>query len=181
MIGMKTRQAISREAYSDRNETLFLLGFKTYGAYMRSKLWRIVRQRALDIHGETCRRCSEPATQVHHASYLREVLIGEDVRGLVPVCAYCHRGTSRTPPASRARRVDRMKVRHLHDTNQRLAKKIDWTPGKREPGHSYCECGKMRKKNKLRCRTCDPAGTRRKGTPPKANRGWIRRSTKAVG
>jgi hypothetical protein len=180
-MSMAIRQALTREAYSDRNETLFLLGFKTYGAYLRSKLWKIVRQRALDIHGAECRRCGQPATQAHHASYLREVLIGEDVRGLVPVCAPCHKGASVTRRGSPARRIDRLRVRHLHDTNAKLAKKSD-PPLPREPvpGMSYCECGRQKRASHLECRACDRSVARKKRTQPKQNRGWIRRSTKAA-
>ena len=149
---MRIRQQITLEPYRDRNETLRLLGFATYAAYTRSKLWKIVRARALTINGATCRKCGGTATQAHHAVYTREVLTGEDVRGLVPICGWCHKHASTTARTSKARRRDLLTVRPLGDTNAWIAKPCRPKTGRRE---YWCECGKMRKKNHPRCRGCE--------------------------
>ena len=151
---MMVRQQTAREAYSDRNETLRLLGFQSYGSYTRSKLWKIIRERALDLNGRVCRKCKGTATQVHHGVYTRDTLTGEDVRGLVPVCGFCHRLGSTTPRGSKSRRVDRLRVRHLSDTNAFLMKH---KPRPERHGASWCECGQMRKHTHKRCRRCERA------------------------
>lgn len=159
MIGSEQRRKLANEPYADRNETLRLLGFPTYSAYSRSVLWKIVRQRALDVYGHICKACGAKATQVHHASYVREVLIGEDVRGLVPLCSRCHRIGSVTKQRSRERRQDHIEVRHLHETNleiQRRHRKL-WPLGgqKREPRKDcFCACGNQRKENRQKCLGC---------------------------
>jgi hypothetical protein len=151
LLGMRNRQTLAREPYSDRDETLRLLGFSGYTQYCRSRLWEIVRQRALDIHGAKCKKCGEPATQVHHAVYSREVLTGEDVRGLTPVCGGCHRAGSLPGRGTRDRKIDRIRVKHLHETNIFLAKA---SPRPHRGGY-WCECGQRRKRSHLKCRACE--------------------------
>lgn len=158
MIGRENRRRLACEPYSDRDETLRLIGFNTYSAYSRSRLWEIIRERALEIQGRRCRRCDRPATQVHHAVYSREVLIGEDIRGLVPLCAYCHKRASLTLRRSKGRLLDRIKVAHLHDTNAALL--IAPAPKGRRRAHICKLCGKLRKKNKPFCRPCMKAEQR---------------------
>lgn len=158
MIGMRNRQQLAREAYGDRDETLCLLGFKNYGAYLRSALWKIVRERALEIHGRKCRRCDEPATQAHHGVYTREVLIGEDVRGLVPFCGSCHKAASLTPRGGKDRRLDRVRVRHLHDTNALLRPRVGPKPRRRVRERFWCPCGNNRKERHSHCRACIEKG-----------------------
>jgi len=156
VMSFLNRQRVEQEPYSDRNETLRLLGFPSYRAYQRRKLWEIVRERALVIHGRICRKCGRPASQVHHASYLREVLIGEDIRALVPICAFCHKNASVTPRHSNARRATALRVRHLHDTNNKLRKYRPRNPKDRGP--HWCGCGQMRKRTHKVCGRCEKAG-----------------------
>lgn len=170
MLGLRNRQSLTLEGYRDRNETLRLIGFKSYSAYGRSKLWRIIRERALQIHGNACAKCGRVATQVHHASYGREVLTGEDVRGLVPLCAGCHGGASRA--SKKAEQRDRLEVRALGATNERLSRRFSRRStalrqlrleGKlaksqrkalENPKPEFCACGQMRKKNNTQCKKC---------------------------
>lgn len=152
-MSMAIRQQVTREAYSDRNETLRLLGFPSYASYLKSSLWKIVRERALQIQGSQCRKCGGAATQAHHAVYTREVLTGEDVRGLVPVCGGCHKLASRTARTSKARRRDGLMVKHLADTNLWLARATKELGSKHK--HYWCECGLMRKRSHAKCGACE--------------------------
>ena len=161
MPSMRVRQQLQQEAYSDRDESLMLLGFKSYSAYLRSRLWKIVRERSLECNGRICRSCGKPATQAHHADYSRAVLSGEDVRGLVPVCGSCHKHGSVTLRNTKARKIDRLRVKHLHDTNEWLAKRLP----PRDRRVAWCECGQRRKKNHALCGAC--ASQRRKGKTPR--------------
>ena len=77
------------EEYTLRNETLLLLGFKDYPAYLRSQLWKGIRERKLAAD-PNCFACFRPANQVHHSSYDHAVLIGESDKYLVSVCPGCH-------------------------------------------------------------------------------------------
>ena len=149
-MSVAIRRMVASEAYSDRNETLRLLGFQSYSEYLRSRLWEIVRERALDVKGRTCKKCGRETKQTHHAVYTREVLTGEDVRGLIPVCGGCHKNGSIPRPRSKAMLVDGLKVRHLHDTNQWLTQKA-----RRSKGREYwCGCGRRRKRNHEVCGAC---------------------------
>ena len=83
----KTRS--NMEEYGIRNEVLLLLGFKDYPTYLRSKLWKIIRERKLSAD-PNCFACFQPAIQVHHGSYDHAVLIGESDKDLYSVCQGCH-------------------------------------------------------------------------------------------
>jgi hypothetical protein len=136
------------DAYADRDATLRSLGFASYFAYTHGALWRIVRERALAVNGRECRRCGRLAVQVHHASYLREVLTGEDVSPLWPVCRSCHRHASLRPDG----------VRALGDANARLARATrhgKWLRKKRRRSQTVlCSCGNQKKVNHSVCRAC---------------------------
>jgi len=77
------------EEYGIRNEVLLLLGYKDYPAYLRSKLWKSIRERKLAAD-PNCFVCFRPAIQVHHGSYDHAVLIGESDKDLYSVCPGCH-------------------------------------------------------------------------------------------
>lgn len=148
------RNAVAREAYRDRDESLRLIGFTSYGAYLRSPLWEIVRERAFAIHGRSCRRCTAPATVVHHATYSRETLTGEDVRGLIPICGRCAKATSLTSRNDDWARKDGRRIRALGDTNAMLMKPIEPRTGPAPKGPRCFRCGRPRKIKKQECGRC---------------------------
>jgi hypothetical protein len=150
MIGHIPRVQIAAACYSDRNETLRLIGFKSYSAYTRSKLWKIIRARAFELLGRDCKRCNRPANQIHHASYSREVLTGEDVRGLMPLCAGCHRSASLTNPNSKALRLDGIQVKSLHETNMQLARRFRRPPKHRNKPKERTRRKQQSRRDKLR-------------------------------
>jgi ribosomal protein L40E len=76
--------------YAYRADNLRQLGFASYGAYTRSRLWRSIRARVL-AGAPVCVRCqARPATQVHHRAYDPATLRGDCLDALSAVCRRCH-------------------------------------------------------------------------------------------
>ena len=73
-----------------RARTLFYLGFNSYKEYLRSKLWRGIRQRVFAAKGRQCVLCGRKAAQIHHRSYDRATLLGLILTFLEPICKRCH-------------------------------------------------------------------------------------------
>ena len=80
-----------------RQRTLYYLGFRSYKAYLRSKLWRSIRTRVFITKGRRCVLCGCKAQQVHHRSYDRATLLGLTLAFLEPICVKCHRQIEMTP------------------------------------------------------------------------------------
>lgn len=76
-------------AYAKRDRALFRLGFASYGDYLKSPLWKVIREAKLAVDPR-CECCGDKAVQIHHLSYTRKVLIGKLRRKLVSVCPGCH-------------------------------------------------------------------------------------------
>ncbi len=76
---------------SSGSRTLERLGFKNYGEYIQSPLWQSIRRAVAELRGRFCVMCKEPSQETHHASYRYEVLAGNDIRPLFPLCKACHR------------------------------------------------------------------------------------------
>lgn len=79
-----------KETYEQRNILLRELGYPTYAIYLESQLWSFIRHHAYRIHGHNCRLCPRRATTIHHLSYTRAVLLGDDLSLLAPLCHRCH-------------------------------------------------------------------------------------------
>lgn len=79
----------ARIVYDDRKRFLAEVGFGGYRSYLRSRLWKSIRQRVLEER-PSCEYCGAKAVQVHHSSYWPAVLRGEALHCLHPVCARCH-------------------------------------------------------------------------------------------
>jgi hypothetical protein len=84
-----------------KNPDLFLVPFATaiedypgrirsYTGYLRSNLWKMIRERVMARFSGDCLCCEQKATQVHHRDYRPSVLRGEDDSPLVPLCDDCH-------------------------------------------------------------------------------------------
>lgn len=76
--------------YADRNRTLRSIGYNTYKDYLNSDLWKRIRERALREHGDKCRLCESPVQVFHHRGYGKAVLLGYEIKQLVPLCSKCH-------------------------------------------------------------------------------------------
>lgn len=104
--------------YAARDAILRGMGFPSYAAYLASELWASIRERVLERDGRQCRLCPREASQVHHTTYTREVLLGRELKWLAAICGGCHRyiefdretGTKR-PAAEVAERYRRARRR----------------------------------------------------------------------
>jgi len=87
--------------WKKRSEYLKLLGFASYGAYLKSELWNSIRQRVFERDGGKCRLCGKVASQVHHTTYDYETLGGYKLDKMYSSCAGCHRHVSIKPNGKR--------------------------------------------------------------------------------
>ena len=76
--------------YEERDATLRKLGYANYAEYLASSLWRKIRERVLTDNDRQCVVCGERAEHVHHTSYAKQVLTGQDISSLLPLCPTCH-------------------------------------------------------------------------------------------
>ena len=116
------------DAYAIRNEILLELGFRDYRAYLRSKLWKSIRERKLAVDPLCfgCNRSGDSAMmQVHHGEYTRTNLTGESQAGLFSICSRCHHwievtksGYKRNPEQA-TRELYRVKKLHMLRSNTR--------------------------------------------------------------
>lgn len=83
--------------YQYRDDNIRVLGFKSYGSYLRSALWKDIRQRALAREPVgICDKCKkQPPTQVHHRSYDPATMRGDSLDSLSRLCRRCHRRAER--------------------------------------------------------------------------------------
>jgi hypothetical protein len=77
--------------YGKRNEILKSMGFLSYGEYLKSELWQIIRNKVLQRNENKCQLCGKPAKVVHHAGYYEEQLRGDELSHLFSLCHFCHR------------------------------------------------------------------------------------------
>lgn len=77
--------------YAKRNSLLKKMGYASYGDYLASELWASIRRRAYE-KGRRCHLCLTGTGEIHlhHTSYALNVLNGQDITSLVPLCAKCH-------------------------------------------------------------------------------------------
>lgn len=78
------------ESYQNRAVVLQQLGFKSYKDYLKSDLWKKVKQKVFRKKGSYCSLCNNPATTIHHNRYHRNDLIGKKTTFLNPICHECH-------------------------------------------------------------------------------------------
>ena len=79
-----------RGAYESRGFALLEIGFRSYSAYLKSDLWKVIRSDCIEAFDGLCFFCESPASQVHHGSYSRETMEGNRPSNLFPVCRKCH-------------------------------------------------------------------------------------------
>lgn len=78
-------------SYDSRDAELRRIGFDSYRDYLRSDLWRAVREKVFEAKGRACHLCGGVANQVHHNRYHANDLTGKRLAYLNPVCDSCHR------------------------------------------------------------------------------------------
>lgn len=67
------------------------LGFRSYDAYIKSRLWWNIRQIILERDGKCCQVCGSPSKTVHHIDYTQTIMLGQgDQHELITLCEPCH-------------------------------------------------------------------------------------------
>lgn len=66
------------------------MGFRSYGEYLRSDLWKRVKAKMFERKGRRCFLCNDPAYTGHHNRYREDDLNGNCIRFLQPICRRCH-------------------------------------------------------------------------------------------
>lgn len=67
------------------------LGFRSYDAYIKSRLWWNIRQLILERDGRCCQVCGSPSKTVHHIDYTKIIMLGKgDQHELITLCEPCH-------------------------------------------------------------------------------------------
>ena len=67
------------------------LGFRSYDAYIKSRLWWNIRQIILERDGRCCQVCGSPSKTVHHIDYTQTIMLGQgDQHELITLCEPCH-------------------------------------------------------------------------------------------
>lgn len=67
------------------------LGFRSYDAYIKSRLWWNIRQIVLERDGRCCQVCGSPSKMVHHIDYTKIIMLGQgDQHELITLCEPCH-------------------------------------------------------------------------------------------
>lgn len=67
---------------------------RTYEQYLESSLWKSIKQRVYQRFGHQCSICEKTATEIHHASYCLETMLGKRIRNLFPLCEGCHQAVT---------------------------------------------------------------------------------------
>lgn len=151
--------------YDERDVTLRSMGFPSYQDYLNSRLWKRIRLRTLKRDKSKCRVCKEPATGVHHKSYSKSVLLGQDITKLVSLCSTCHdlaefnRFGIKTNLRQANQMLERLaalpkdKPRHRHDYRENRRRKHK--PNKRQPDMDKCRmCERPCPTGTMYCHSC---------------------------
>ncbi len=96
--------------YKIRDATLKKMGYPFYKQYLKSPLWQSIRGRVLARDHNKCRICGSIADHVHHQKYNRATLRGSNIRELLSLCSFCHKGFEFDDGG---KKCDALKVRHL--------------------------------------------------------------------
>lgn len=117
-----------KTAYQKRDEVLFRMGFASYRDYLRSPLWRAIRDAKLAVDPK-CEICgASKSQQVHHIAYSFKVMKGNNQRALVSTCQECHckiefcqDGTKRNFEGTRKKTKELLKLRNGWEKHTRRA------------------------------------------------------------
>lgn len=75
-------------AYEERNNTLYKMGFNSYREYLSSQIWRSIKRKFLF---GACHACANKrAVVLHHKAYDEYTLRCGSSATLVPMCYDCH-------------------------------------------------------------------------------------------
>ena len=68
----------------------YKIGFKSYKGYLKSSMWKVIREMVLNRDQCGCFCCGRNATQVHHCDYHIKTMLGVTLGGLRSLCPSCH-------------------------------------------------------------------------------------------
>ena len=80
-----------RSPYVARDAILRGLGFQSYKIYLKSDLWKKIREAILTKIGYKCRVCGCFTRTLHHTVYNEDVFLGFEIKSLVPLCNKHHK------------------------------------------------------------------------------------------
>lgn len=89
----KELKETAKKIYEKRDLNLLAMGYRSYGEYLKSDLWKTTRAQVLGFFGDKCHFCGRDAEEVHHSNYNLETLKGQGLYALFslyPVCKECH-------------------------------------------------------------------------------------------
>ena len=75
--------------YIKRDLLLKKLNYNSYASYLRSKLWKNIRNIVL-LKYPKCKICNDDSSVVHHIRYTEHNLLGLSLDYLVALCNKCH-------------------------------------------------------------------------------------------
>ena len=149
------------------------MGYEDYQAYLLSDLWRSIRARVYGAYGTRCGLCKDQQAEViHHLRYSKDVLLGDNLKQLVPLCGACHHDIEfngdlkRSVPDARDEYYRRLlgydgwaeEQRRREEVRRgKQKKRVELRQVVQEYQNRRCErCGQARKKQKNRkhCRKC---------------------------
>ena len=74
-----------------RSAILHRLGYSSYAKYLKSPLWKSIKQRVYAKYGASCQLCGMSiGVTLHHQSYTEANLSGRSLKDLHPICHRCH-------------------------------------------------------------------------------------------
>jgi hypothetical protein len=138
--------------YSERGIALSEIGFPSYSDYLSSGLWESIRFRVFEVD-RNCRGCGSNATQIHHANYSVDTLLGRNLDWLMPICGICHHKIEFREDGSK---------RSMNEANEALFRMVESSPKTNScgftPGKISCsKCGLLRKRKSIKdgvCKQC---------------------------
>ena len=115
--------------YGPRKAALERCGFTCYEEYLRSDLWKRIRELVLMRDHGICSCCEGHATQVHHLSYGDVTLRGDCLDKLVAICRRCHlavefAGNGNKLPFAKAVRKHKKLRKHYEKRKRREAQRL---------------------------------------------------------
>ena len=84
---LNDREKLIRKLSKQGIESISLM---PYERYLRSTLWKSIREWVIEQQEGLCASCYHKAAEVHHHDYDEETMRGERSDGLVGLCARCH-------------------------------------------------------------------------------------------
>ena len=130
--------------YVERSKLLIEMGFANYKEYLKSPLWKAISQNVLRRDSYRCTRCGRRAWQVHHGSYTRNVLEGDDLTKLYSVCWQCHNKAE----------FRKGKKTYIQSATAYIRGGKHKTRKLKRIKYNLCVCGKQKQRHWKKCSAC---------------------------